>query len=474
MKNLLLIIFMLNLVITLNAQQSATGLYRTSSSKNVAYYAAIDALSSIDFAITGTDMTNGIIQAEKNLIRGRGRNSSLFLSIREEEGKVVVKATFTKASGINGVNLAETASEYGNAIKKIISDLEITVETVEVDSEKMESRKKNFLSSFSGKPKNAKQSQGEPKKSSNDFFSSLSDKPKTSDEEGKETVGTTTTSSCMPSATGVTPEGDSMKYYGGDVRKHKILSDDKSAYKLFLLTIGDGKKGTFLVATFRESVKESEDYHTAVNNYLNQNSLANSTLQLGANNDFMIFKATSCTHQPLKTSTFKTIVGYSVTFVTTITKEQITTLQNHDIQQFMITLGGKPFQTTFKKSNEITNNLKTNFSCIDIEAIEEIVPTEPQEVDMTEVDKSAYSSTIVGKWTGESQGQKMQMILSDDGKFKITAMGSIIAEGTYKIVGDRFIYSSDKGNGASKLTLFVQDMFIEEEKGNEQTWTRIK
>jgi hypothetical protein len=123
----LLIIF-----ITCNSfgQMVAVGQYSTKDSSDKVYNAAIEAISEIQFSVKTTDIQEGIIQAER---QNTDLNMQVFASvsviIKQVDGKTLVQATFIRNPGfIGGRKSLKMAQKYGDYIKKVISDLEISIE----------------------------------------------------------------------------------------------------------------------------------------------------------------------------------------------------------------------------------------------------------------------------------------------------------------------------------------------------------
>lgn len=150
-----------------------------------------------------------------------------------------------------------------------------------------------------------------------------------------------------------------------------------------------------MLVTFTEYFKDgTNDYTIAVNNYLNQNSLSTSNLKIilkGGKS--MTFKPISCEHTPKLTCS---VTGYDATFLAPINKSELKLIQENKLQEFQFNLGGKPYQTRFKKSTEITQKLMKSIACIDLETIYEVKQKKADEMDMTEISKSDYAKTVVG------------------------------------------------------------------------------
>ncbi len=261
---------------------------------------------------------------------------------------------------------------------------------------------------------------------------------------------------CQPAAAGVDKNGDTLKYYGGVVRPYKLITDYKADYKLYLVQIDNGQKGTFLYSILSETFKEQSEYNVAVNNYLNQNALKSSTLKIILmNGETLAFdKPLTCEHKALRSKLFGNVFGHNTTFISLITKDQIQMLQESPLQFFQLNIGGKPFETKFKKPKKRNIKIKNSFACLDLNTVQEMKQKKAEDLDMTEVTKANYKSTIVGTWTSESEGRYATLVLTDDGKMTVSATGATTLEGTYKIVNDRIICVADGKRVFLKLHSF--------------------
>ena len=93
------------------------------------------------------------------------------------------------------------------------------------------------------------------------------------------------------------------------------------------------------------------------------------------------------------------------------------------------------------------------------------------------IESNKYSSEIIGKWLA----QYMEGVILEFTKDKIivSQMGHIVSEGTYKIAGTRLIFTGEvidgrSNNGVSNFELFLKDMIILKDKGQEITYERIE
>lgn len=108
------------------SQKPGIGKYSSNEKKDKVFYTALQAVSAIKFSVKTSDKENGTIQAEA-YAGSNGKVWNLFVLIKEDNGKTVVEATFTKPWGTLG-NMSKWATTYGEEIKKTIADLEIAVE----------------------------------------------------------------------------------------------------------------------------------------------------------------------------------------------------------------------------------------------------------------------------------------------------------------------------------------------------------
>lgn len=108
-------------------QKPGIGKYSSNEKQDKVFYAALQAISALKFSVKTSDKVNGVIQAEQYIGGGNDKVWSLFVMIRQDKGKTVVEATFTKPWGTLG-NMSKWATMYGEEIKKTIADLEIVVE----------------------------------------------------------------------------------------------------------------------------------------------------------------------------------------------------------------------------------------------------------------------------------------------------------------------------------------------------------
>lgn len=267
-------------------------------------------------------------------------------------------------------------------------------------------------------------------------------------------------------------EDGRLEYFGGKIRDAvAIITDDKSAYSFYIVQINKGKDGNLAYVSFYESVASEEAYYTAVRDFLNVDKLKNSFVEISLNGSQIKILNSSCTMEPQKT--MGSIYGYRVNFEGVIQKEEVELLQKHEISKFKITIGGRPFERSFSRSTKITQNLKEQFNCINMDNFFVVEQTEPSQLDLTAVQESDYLSEISGKWLLKSeQGVILEF---SDGKITISKMGKVLSEGTFNIVGDKLIYSaSNNNNGVSTFALFVKDMIVLNDKGKEYTYERIK
>ena len=175
---------------------------------------------------------------------------------------------------------------------------------------------------------------------------------------------------CKPSKVSKQPNGDELNLFGGKVRNGGFGSNDKSIYSVYIAQNEEGKKGTTLVAVLSEYVKSKREYNDAINNFLNENNLKNSTLEIRINGKALKFKATSCTQQPSKF--LGDIKAYNVIFESDISKAQIEELQKFDLEKFRLVVGGHHYERFFKKPTKRTRKLKEAFACVNMENVFEL------------------------------------------------------------------------------------------------------
>jgi hypothetical protein len=276
---------------------------------------------------------------------------------------------------------------------------------------------------------------------------------------------------CEPSKSAEQKNGDTVDFYGGRIRSGGFGSNDKSIYNLFIAQVNNGEKGTIVCATLFEPVDSKEQYNNAVNNFLNENNLKNSVLEIQLNGKVIRIPSSNSTSRPEKF--LGSISAYSVFFEGEILKSQIELMQEYNLQKFRLVVGGHPYERYFKKPTKRTKKLKENFKCVNMENVFEMEKKDASEMDLTEVTKEEYSKSIIGKWS--TQGKTGQIVEFDnDSKIKNSKMGRLELEGSYKIVGNRIIVSTDNGNSISEISMFLKDMLILKENGNETTYERVE
>lgn len=276
---------------------------------------------------------------------------------------------------------------------------------------------------------------------------------------------------CKPSKSVKQKNGDTVNFYGGRIRSGGFGSNDKSVYDLFIAQVNDGEKGTIVYATLYEPVDTKEQYNNAVNNFLNETNLKNSVLEIQLNGEIIRIPSSNSTSRPEKL--LGSISGYFVFFGGEILKSQIKMMQEYDLQKFRLVVGGRPYERYFKKPTKRTKKLKKSFKCVNMENVFEMKKKDASQMDLTEINKEEYSKSIIGKWS--TQGKTGQIVEFDnDSKIKYSKMGRLELEGSYKVVGNRVIVTTDNGNSISEISMFLKDMLILKENGNETTYERIE
>lgn len=268
----------------------------------------------------------------------------------------------------------------------------------------------------------------------------------------------------------------SLEYFGGKVRDLiGLLTDDKSSYSFYIVQVNKGKDGTVAYLSFFESVKDREVYNKAINDYLTEEKLKTSFIEIQADNKLLKIPATNCRLEPNKT--MGDIYGYTVNFEGAISKEHIIFLQNYDIQRFKVVLGGKPYERAFDRPTKITQTIKDAIKCVNTENMFEVKKKKPNELDLTEIEQTSYATEIIGKWVAQSINGFILEFTQD--KLIVSQTGKVISEGTYKISGSKLIYTGtmtngESNNGVSNFELFLKDMITLKDKGREITYERIE
>ena len=108
-------------------QNPGIGKFYSNQKTDKVFFAALQAVSSMKFSVKSSDKENGVIQAEQYIIGGNGKVVNLFITVKEDSAKTVVETTFTKPFGTSG-NMSKFAKEYGEEIKKTITDLDIIIQ----------------------------------------------------------------------------------------------------------------------------------------------------------------------------------------------------------------------------------------------------------------------------------------------------------------------------------------------------------
>lgn len=274
---------------------------------------------------------------------------------------------------------------------------------------------------------------------------------------------------CKPTKKMKLANGDDLYMYGGKIRSGGFGSNDNSVYALYVGQSQGEQKATSLIVSLYEKVENKKEYNNAVNNFLNDENLKNSYLNVTLNGKTIQFKSISCTQQPAKL--LGSIKAYTVLFQSNITKSQIKDFQEYDIQKFRLLIGGHPFERVFKKSTNKTRKIKEAMKCVNMDIVYEVKKKDASKMDLNEVSKKDYGKEIKGKWLLQGSGGKVIEFL--DEKYIYTNMGVKLSEGTYKIASNRLIRTSNAGNNISEITLFLKDMMSIKDKTGENTYERI-
>ncbi len=231
---------------------------------------------------------------------------------------------------------------------------------------------------------------------------------------------------CKP--TSVSKDGK-YEYFGGKIRDGLgLFTDDQSAYSFFVVQVDKGKSGNIAFVSFYESLEDRTVYNAAINDYLNNDKLKTSYLEIEVGNMVLTIPTTNCALVPKSTS-LGSLYGYTVNFEGTIVKSQVILLQKYDIKKFKIVLGGKPYEKSFANPTNITTTIKTAMNCVNLDNMFEIQKKKPEQLDLTEVTLENYSSKIIGKWLMQSSNGAVLEFAGD--KIIVTQMGKEFSNGTY-------------------------------------------
>lgn len=157
--------------------------------------------------------------------------------------------------------------------------------------------------------------------------------------------------------------------------------------------------------------------------------------------------------------------------------------KDHEVKAIRVLLSG-----TQKLEQEIKTNkaskIQDKFNCF-FEYVEQnpnlfsntqTSTTASQPADLSVVNPSDYTSTIVGNWTYEVKGNKYQINFGSDGKYSAYLSGNqkVLDSGSWTILGDRLITADNKSPGSDKIVMFLKDMLILNDGTTETTLSRIK
>lgn len=125
-KIVLLAVLLLVAPVAARAQKIAVGKYQTKQTLDKAFVAAMDTVPLVKFSVRASDKTQGTIQAVREA--GGREYASLFITIRQDESKVVVEATFTRNPGFMGGGSPEQwAKQFGDRLKSELPDVTVDV-----------------------------------------------------------------------------------------------------------------------------------------------------------------------------------------------------------------------------------------------------------------------------------------------------------------------------------------------------------
>lgn len=107
------------------ANKTAQVRFRSKSSSDQVYTAALRAISLQGYAVRFTDPKQGTIQANKAEWGGHGDWASVIITIRQEGESTIVDAIFTRnLNTVRGGQPPKWAEKFGDELKKTILDLE--------------------------------------------------------------------------------------------------------------------------------------------------------------------------------------------------------------------------------------------------------------------------------------------------------------------------------------------------------------
>ena len=103
--------------------QSST--VKTKSDYNKAWSACLDAVTDVQFSVSSTDPTSGLIIADQPVMGGHGQVSRLNIRLNKDMAGTVIFVKFVPPPGTIGGG--GTAEKYVNALKERFPDLEPVV-----------------------------------------------------------------------------------------------------------------------------------------------------------------------------------------------------------------------------------------------------------------------------------------------------------------------------------------------------------
>lgn len=109
-----------------SAQSTAVGKYKTGETLSKAFLANIRTIPNTRFTVKSSDKDQGTIQAVR-ILRSQ-EMGSLFILVTEDDGHVLIEATFTRNTGFfGGGSPANWATDYGEKLKAQLPDLTVEV-----------------------------------------------------------------------------------------------------------------------------------------------------------------------------------------------------------------------------------------------------------------------------------------------------------------------------------------------------------
>jgi hypothetical protein len=97
----------------------------TKASRDTVWQACIDAMADVNYQVTSSDKSSGLLIGEQSVVMGHGQVCRLSISVSEKAGATSVTVRWVPAPGTGGGG--STAKDYADALKKRVPDLESVV-----------------------------------------------------------------------------------------------------------------------------------------------------------------------------------------------------------------------------------------------------------------------------------------------------------------------------------------------------------